>query len=106
MKISQEEIESRQVTLNIEMESQDMDGYLDRAYRRLVQRLRIPGFRKGKAPRLVVERYVGHEGLLNEALDFMVPEITGKAIQQEALEPAGQPSIELIGVEPLKIKAG
>ncbi len=105
MKISQEEIESRQVTLNIEMESQDMDGYLDRAYRRLVQRLRIPGFRKGKAPRLVVERYVGHEGLLNEALDFMVPEITGKAIQQEALEPAGQPSIELIGVEPLKIKA-
>ncbi|MDP7628851.1 MAG: trigger factor, partial [SAR202 cluster bacterium] len=105
MKVSQEEIESRQATVNIEMESQDMDGYLDRAYRRLVQRLRIPGFRKGKAPRQVVERYVGREGLLNEALDFMVPEVTGKAIQQEALEPAGQPSIELIEVEPLKIKA-
>ena len=104
MKVSQDAVEDRQATLNIEMEPEDMEGYLDRAYRRLVQRLSIPGFRKGKAPRQVVEGYVGRGGLLNEALDFLVPEATNKAIQQETLEVVGQPNIELVELDPVTIK--
>ena len=105
MKVSQEAVQDRQATLNIELEPQDLEGYLDRAYRRVVQRTVVPGFRKGKAPRQVVERYVGREALLNEALDFLVPEATSKAIEQESLETAGQPQVELLEMEPVTIKA-
>ena len=105
MKISQEEVVDRQAVLHIELEDEDLDPYLDRGYRRLAQRTLIPGFRKGKAPRHVVERYVGREGLLNEVLDSMLPEVTSRAIAEQELETASLPQIELVELDPVKLKA-
>ena len=56
-----------QTVLQIELEDEDLDPYLDRGYRRVVQRTLIPGFRKGKAPRAIVERFLGRESLLSSA---------------------------------------
>jgi len=53
----------------------------------------------------VVERYVGRETLLNEALDFIVPEATSKAIEQESLESVSQPRVEILKLDPVTIKA-
>ena len=105
MKVTTEDKPHQEVLLNIEVEPDEMDLYLDRAYRRVVKRVNIPGFRKGKAPRLVIERYVGKEALLSEALDFMVPEITFKAIEEMQLEPAVQPKMEGVELQPVTIKA-
>ena len=105
LKITREEDAVRQTVLSIEMEEADVEGYLQRAYQRVVQKVKVPGFRPGKAPRRVVERMVGRESLLNEALDFMVPEVTAKAIEQEDIEAGAQPDVELVETEPVTIKA-
>lgn len=105
MKITREDDAVRQTVLNIEMEEADLDSYMQRAYQRVVQKVKVPGFRPGKAPRRVVERMLGRESLLNEALDFMVPEVTAKAIEQEDIEAGAQPDVELVETDPVTIKA-
>ena len=86
MKLNQEDILNRQTILNIEVEPEELDGFLNRAYQRLVRRVVVPGFRKGKAPRTMVERLVGYDRLLEEALEILVPEITSTAVQNQGLE--------------------
>src|SRR5919205_164763 len=66
--------ESR-VTLKIELSPDEVDGALDRTYKQLVHRVNIPGFRKGKAPRPVVERMIGTEAFLHEATVAVKPEV-------------------------------
>ena len=105
MKITQEEVVERQTVLHIELEEEDLDTYLDRGYKRAVQHAAIPGFRKGKAPRSIVERYMGRESLLNESLDFMLPDVTQRAIDAQDLETSGLPSVELLDLEPVTLKA-
>ena len=105
MKITQDEVVDRQTVLHIELEEQDLSSYLDRGYRRVVQRAAIPGFRKGKAPRSVVESYVGREHLLQESIDFLVPDVTDRAIAAQEIEATGRPNVELVDLEPVKLKA-
>ena len=105
MKVTKEDLPQREVLLNIEVEEEDMGPYMDRAYRRVVQRVNIPGFRKGKAPRAVVENHVGHETLLDEAVDFLVPEVVEQAIAQEKLVQGGVPSVEVVQTDPVVLKA-
>ncbi len=105
MKVTREDEAQRQTVLNIELEEPDLESYLQRAYQRVSQKVKVPGFRPGKAPRAIVERVVGRESLLQEALEFMIPEVTAKAIEQEEIEAGAQPDVELIQTEPVTIKA-
>ena len=105
MNVTQEEVVDRQTVLHIALEDDDLEPYLDRGYKRAVQSTMIPGFRKGKAPRIVVERFLGRESLLTEVIDFMLPEVTARAIETQELDTAGMPNIELVTLEPLEIKA-
>lgn len=105
MKVSQDEVVDRQTVLHIELEDDDLGTYLERGYRKFVQHANIPGFRKGKAPRQVVEGFFGRESLLQEALDFMLPDVTRRAVEEQDLETAGMPKIELEEIEPVKVKA-
>ena len=105
MKITQDEVVERQTTLHIELDDEDIDPYLQRAYSRVVQNVNIPGFRKGKAPRSIIEQYFGRESLLNEILDSMLPELTGKAITKEDIDAVGMPSIDLEGLDPFQFSA-
>ncbi len=94
-----------EVTLNIECDTDDVEPYLDWAYRRLVNKVRIPGFRKGKAPRAILEQSVGREHLLHEALERAVNGLVDKAVEQENLEPYVLPMVDVTGFDPLSIKA-
>ena len=105
MKITQDEILERQTVLHIELEDTDIDPFLDRAYSRVVQRVNIPGFRKGKAPRRIIEQYFGRESLLNEIIDSMLPEMTGRAVFEQELDSVGLPSIDLESLEPFLFSA-
>jgi trigger factor len=87
------------------MDSADEEPFLGRSYRRVVGRLRIPGFRPGKAPRAIVESYVGRTGLLQEALEFMVPETLDRVIKDESLKAYSQPQVDLVEMEPVSFRA-
>ena len=105
MKITQDDVVERQTVLHIELEDDDIDPYLNRAYQRVVQRVNIPGFRKGKAPRNIIEQYFGRESMLNEILDSMLPELTSQAINDQDLDAVGLPSIELEELDPFQFSA-
>ena len=64
MKVTREKVENSQAFLTVEMEPAEMEESLEGSYRRLAKKTNIPGFRKGKAPRAVLERYMGKESLL------------------------------------------
>jgi trigger factor len=85
--------ESR-VALKIELAPQEVEQALHRTYTNLVQRVNIPGFRRGKAPRPVVERMVGRDLFLHEATDEAVRWAYRKAIDQEKLSPIDEAEIK------------
>src|SRR3982075_4528143 len=78
---------------------------MDDAFRRLAGRVDVPGFRRGKAPRSMVERMIGRERIVEEALDRLVPEVATEAIEQEKVEPYTRPRVESIEFDPLRLKA-
>ena len=105
MKVTQGEVEERQVTLRIELDDDDLEPYVERGYRQVVGKMRIPGFRPGKAPRKVVEGMMGRESLISESLDFMVPDVITKAVEEQEIERVGFPKIENVEFDPLVIEA-
>lgn len=105
MKVTKESSSTVEIILNVEMDAADEDPYIDRSYRRTVGRLNIPGFRKGKAPRSIVENYVGRVALLQEALDFMIPETLNQALQDEEIQAFVEPRVEVTELEPVSFKA-
>jgi trigger factor len=86
-----------QVSLDIEVDSAAIGNAIDRAYQRLSQRVNVPGFRKGKVPRAVLEAAVGRTALLKEAADSAVDDAYRWALKQTGLEPLTTPEIELQG---------
>lgn len=100
MKVSTEQREPREAVLKVELDTDDVEPYLDQAYRQSVRRLSIPGFRKGKAPRRIVEQLYGRGYLLNEAMDTVIQEFTSKAVEDENLEIGGVPSVSLDQFDP------
>ncbi|MBN1643821.1 MAG: trigger factor [Dehalococcoidales bacterium] len=105
MKVTNEKIENRQAFLKIEMEPHEVEESTETSYRRLVQKVDVPGFRKGKAPRAVFERHFGKHRLFHEMLDDLVPEAYKKAIAEQKLEPIAEPQIELAEEAPVILKA-
>src|SRR3970040_2196449 len=105
VRVSAERIPESQVVLQIEIEPDQMERALDKAYRRLVQRAEIPAFRKGKAPRDMVERHLGRERLVHEALDTLIPEAYNKALEEQEIEAIAQPRLDIVQEEPLVFKA-
>ena len=85
MKIDKSKVENQQVTLTLEVEEDEIEKYLVQAAKKLSNQLKIPGFRKGKAPKSIVEKVVGREGLVEESLQFSVPNLVNDAIDKENL---------------------
>jgi trigger factor len=105
VKVSTQSLPESQVLLEIEVDPEQLEQSMDRAYRKLVQRINVPGFRKGKAPRNMLERQVGSGRILEEAIDIAVPDAYNKAIESEDIDAIGQPQIEMVTLEPLAFKA-
>jgi len=105
MKVSNQSIENSQAILHIEAESQEMEESLNKAYHHLVKEIDIPGFRKGKAPRHVLERYIGKEELQKEALEHLIPQLCNQVIEEQKMEVIAQPQIEILQVDPVVFKS-
>jgi trigger factor len=105
VKVTKDKVENGQAYLTIEMEPAEVEEGLNKAYHRLVRKTSIPGFRKGKAPRAILEQFVGAAALMEDAVNHMAPEATDKAIQEQQLKIISRPEVELEKVEPIIYKA-
>ena len=85
MKATADRIEGCQVVLQVEVEPEELERSLAQAYHHLVSRAKVPGFRQGKAPRHILERYLGKEALLDEALEHLIPEIYAQAVAEQEI---------------------
>ena len=108
MKVAAQEIEHSQVVLDIEVEDERVERAVDQAYKRVVQRINVPGFRKGKAPRALVERMVGRESLLQDAVEQLVPQVIQDAVKQQELTMVArlrEDDLQIVSTQPLQVKA-
>lgn len=105
MKVTKEKTENSQAFLTIEMEPAEVEKSLTESYKRLVGRTNIPGFRKGKAPRAVLERHLGKESFLEDALKHLLPQAYEKAIKEQKIEAFAPPQIEVAQTDPVIFKA-
>ena len=108
MKANAEKIENNTVLLEIEVDAEQFSQAMDKAYRKLVKQYSIPGFRKGKTPRPIFERYMGKEVICDEAMESLAPEAYMKAVKETGIEPIDRPKLEVVQAEegkPVVLKA-
>ena len=105
MKVSIDRIEGSQVVLNIEVDAEEMESAIKKAYHRLGAKTTVPGFRKGKAPPEMLERYFGREALVEDAVEHLLPEVYDRAIQEQEVDAIAQPQVEVLQIDPLSFKA-
>lgn len=108
MKATLEKLENCRAVVGVEIGLPRVEAALDKASRRLAGRTAIPGFRKGRAPRAVVERHLGRGALWREALDDLLAEGFLEAVRTLGIEPVGDPDFDDVHLhdgEPLTFKA-
>lgn len=93
MKVSVTKKEHNTTEMVIELPVEEVAKAYDKAFNKLVQQVNIPGFRKGKAPRKMVERRVGEDGMRSEAFDFIIPDAYRQAVLDNNIEPVGRPEV-------------
>jgi trigger factor len=83
------------VALEIEVPPTEVDRHFATAYRHLAQRTRVPGFRPGKAPKHLIDRYAGRDSVIAEAIDHIVAASYDAAIDQTDVIPIDQPQVDI-----------
>ncbi len=100
MKITQQNLSQSQIELKIEVPSAEFQDFMEKAVLELGQEIEVEGFRKGKAPKEMIEKKVGQEKILQQASQDCVKENYLKAVKEQKLEPLGQPEIEVLKMAP------
>ncbi|MGN8631024.1 trigger factor [Blautia sp. HCP3S3_G3] len=102
MSLQVEKLEKNMAKLTIEVSAEDLDKAMDKAYQKAKGRISIPGFRKGKAPRKMIEQMYGKGIFLEDAANALIPEHYSKALEECDLEIVSQPEIDVTQAEPGK----
>jgi trigger factor len=95
MHTSVEETDKHKVRLTVEVEPDRIGKDLDRTYRRIAQQVKIPGFRKGKVPRKVIDAQIGRDAVVGEFIEDSVPTYYREALREHELAPITDPDIDL-----------
>jgi trigger factor len=90
-----EKIEKNVGVLSVEIEAEKVAAALDKAFRKVVQKANVPGFRKGKVPRTIFESRFGVESLYQDAIDILLPEAYTEAVDQAGIEPVDRPEVDV-----------
>lgn len=94
-----EQREDKRMYLEIEIDSAKFEEAMDKSYRKNVKQINIPGFRKGKAPRKIIEKYYTEAVFYDDAINFAVPDAYDKAVQESGIEPVEMPEIDIVKLE-------
>lgn len=102
MSLQVEKMEKNMAKLTIEVAAEDLEKAMQNAYQKAKGRISIPGFRKGKAPRKMIEQMYGKGVFLEDAVNALIPEHYSKALAECELEIVSQPTIDITQAEPGK----
>ena len=102
MSLQVEKMEKNMAKLTIEVAAEDLEKAMQNAYQKAKGRISIPGFRKGKAPRKMIEQMYGKGVFLEDAVNALIPEHYSKALAECELEIVSQPEINVTQMEPGK----
>ena len=100
-----EKKEKNEVELVIEIEQEELEAAVNKAFHKNKNRISVPGFRKGKAPRKMIEKMYGKEIFLSDALDEIIPEVLSYAIKDTDFDIVGYPSVSDIDLNDDKTSA-
>ena len=99
MSLQVERLEHNMAKLTIEVSAEDLEKALQNAYNKQKKNISVPGFRKGKVPRQMVEKMYGPEVFYEDAANALIPEAYAKAYDECELTLASQPEIEVTQIE-------
>ncbi|SDM24394.1 trigger factor [Bacillus sp. OK048] len=99
MTVKWEKLEGNRGVLTVEVSADKVSEGLTAAFNKVVKTVNVPGFRKGKMPRPMFEKRFGVESLYQDALDILLPEAYGNAIDETGIEPIDRPDIDIEQME-------
>jgi trigger factor len=99
MSVKWEKQEGNTGVLTVEVEEVKVKDGLDKAFKKVVKEINVPGFRKGKMPRKMFEQRFGTESLYQDALDFILPDAYAAAVDEAGIDPVDRPEIDIVKME-------
>ena len=110
MKSAVETLSPTRVKLTVEVPFDELKPSIDTAYQTIAGQVQVPGFRRGKVPARIIDQRVGRGAVLQEAINEALPTFYGKALEEHAVRPLGQPEVDVTAIpvkdgEPLAFEA-
>ena len=97
--IKSEIIEKNRYELQISVDSATFNAAVSAVYRKQVKNITVPGFRKGKAPRAIIEKMYGTGVFYEDAINDLIPEAYTKAIEEAKIDAVGQPEFDVVSID-------
>ncbi len=95
VKYNIEKLQGSRIKVNVEVDNEEREKILERAYKALVKRVQVPGFRKGYAPRPVLEKYLGNEAFEDEAVKIVARDVLNLVLDRERITPLQDPYFDI-----------
>lgn len=83
------------VSFEFSVSPEEFEKAVQKAYKKNVKKINMPGFRKGKAPRIIIEKAYGKEVFYEDAINFVLPDAYDKAVEENGISPVAQPEVDL-----------
>ena len=99
MSLQVEKLEKNMVKLTIEASAEELNAAIEKAYQKNKGKIVVQGFRKGKAPRKVIEKMYGAAVFYEDAANVLIPDAYEKAAKESELEIVSQPEIDVVQIE-------
>lgn len=99
MSVQVEKLEKNMAKLTVEVSAEEVEKAIQTAYQKAKKNINIPGFRKGKAPRQLIEKMYGKEIFYNDAIDAMLPAAYANAVDECGEEIVSRPEIDVVQIE-------
>lgn len=99
MSLQVEKLEHNMAKLTVEVSAEELEGALQKAYQKQKGKISVPGFRKGKVPRQMIEKMYGPEIFYDDAANALIPEAYSKAYDESGLDIVSQPKIDVVQIE-------
>lgn len=99
MSLQVEKLEKNMVKLTIEASAEELDAAIEKAYQKNKGKISVQGFRKGKAPRAVIEKFYGAGIFFEDAANALIPKAYDEAVKESDLEIVSQPDINVVQIE-------
>ncbi len=94
-----EQREDKRMYLEIEIDSAKFEEAMEKSYKKNVKHINIPGFRKGRAPRKIIEKYYTEAVFYDDAINFAIPEAYDMAVEESGIEPVEMPEVDIVKLE-------